>query len=63
MPGQSGKTFTVNFGMWEGMHRIEALYREYTRIGLCVHQLGLWKTWHDTAPAANAAHTGAAAGE
>ena len=30
--GASGKTFTVNFGMWEGMHRIEALYREYTQL-------------------------------
>jgi hypothetical protein len=30
--GASGKTFTVNFGMWEGMHRVEALYREYTQL-------------------------------
>ena len=30
--GQSGKTFTVNFGMWEGMHRVEALYREYSEL-------------------------------
>jgi hypothetical protein len=30
--GASGKTFTVNFGMWEGTHHIEALYREYTQL-------------------------------
>jgi hypothetical protein len=29
--GQSGKSFAFNVGMWQGTHRIEVLYREYTQ--------------------------------
>lgn len=28
--GQSGKTFTLNIPMWQGMHHVEVLYREYS---------------------------------
>ena len=29
--GQSGKPFTVNIAMWQGTHRVEVLYREFTQ--------------------------------
>jgi hypothetical protein len=29
--GQSGKSFTLNIPMWQGMHRVEVLYREFTQ--------------------------------
>jgi hypothetical protein len=29
--GLSGKPFTVNIGMWQGTHRVEVLYREFTQ--------------------------------
>lgn len=29
--GQSGKTFVLNLPMWQGNHRIEVLYREWTQ--------------------------------
>jgi hypothetical protein len=29
--GLSGKPFTVNIAMWQGTHRVEVLYREFTQ--------------------------------
>jgi hypothetical protein len=29
--GQSGKSFTLNIPMWQGTHRVEVLYREFTQ--------------------------------
>jgi hypothetical protein len=29
--GQSGKSSTLNIPMWQGMHRVEVLYREFTQ--------------------------------
>lgn len=45
--GQSGKSFTIPVAMWQGQHRIEVLYREFTQLAYVFVN---WSTCSNCAP-------------